>query len=151
VVATPEGARLRCVFQKLEGHVNCIAKWKGSAWSVLGSGMDDRVYALAVSGTNLYAGGTFTTAGNKVSAFAALAHISAAGGRFGGVWYSPAMGCRFTFSDATLGEPYRIQSCWSLAGGHWANLIGFNYPGLVIITDFSALGATNIFYRAVTP
>ena len=43
-----------------------IAKWDGSAWSALGSGMNgdgDIVYALAVSGTNLYAGGDFTTAG----------------------------------------------------------------------------------------
>ena len=43
---------------------NYIAKWNGSAWSALGSGMGgDPVYALAVSGTNLYAGGDFTTAG----------------------------------------------------------------------------------------
>ena len=89
---------------------NYIAKWDGSAWSALGSGMNgiclcaggerdqslrwgrvhhggrgagqlhrqmgrqrlvglglgderQRVYALAVSGTNLYAGGGFTTAG----------------------------------------------------------------------------------------
>jgi hypothetical protein len=44
---------------------NYIAKWDGSAWSALGSGMkyDDLVRALAVSGTNLYAGGGFTTAG----------------------------------------------------------------------------------------
>ena len=44
-----------------------IAKWDGSAWSALGSGMGDTYtpvsYALAVSGTNLYAGGCFTTAG----------------------------------------------------------------------------------------
>ena len=32
-------------------------------WSALGSGMDNEVYALAVSGTDLYAGGWFTTAG----------------------------------------------------------------------------------------
>jgi hypothetical protein len=29
----------------------------------LGSGVNDRVYALAVDGTNLYAGGDFETAG----------------------------------------------------------------------------------------
>ena len=42
-----------------------IAKWDGSAWSALGSGMwgGNAVYALAVSGTDLYAGGDFTTAG----------------------------------------------------------------------------------------
>jgi hypothetical protein len=50
---------------------NSIAKWDGSAWSALGSGMNaagypgwfPRVYALAVSGTNLYAGGSFSSAG----------------------------------------------------------------------------------------
>ncbi len=42
---------------------NRIAKWDGSAWSALGLGMSDVVYALAVSGTNLYAGGAFGTAG----------------------------------------------------------------------------------------
>ncbi len=48
-----------------------IAKWNGSAWSALGSGIagaiDPRVGigvdALAVVGTDLYAGGQFTTAG----------------------------------------------------------------------------------------
>ena len=49
--------------------VNRIAKWDGSAWSALGSGMMEPypltadVFALAVSGTDLYAGGQFTTAG----------------------------------------------------------------------------------------
>ena len=42
---------------------NYIAKWDGSAWSALGSGMNGVVYALAVSGTDLYAGGYFTSAG----------------------------------------------------------------------------------------
>jgi hypothetical protein len=42
---------------------NYIAKWNGSAWSALGSGMNSLVCALAVIGTDLYAGGYFTTAG----------------------------------------------------------------------------------------
>ncbi|QTA84808.1 Immunoglobulin domain-containing protein [Desulfonema magnum] len=41
-----------------------IAKWDGSAWTPLGSGMNGCVRALACdSGGNLYAGGYFTTAG----------------------------------------------------------------------------------------
>ncbi len=51
--------------------VNGIAKWDGTAWSALtgpsGTGTDGRVHALMVydngSGTALYAGGAFTTAG----------------------------------------------------------------------------------------
>src|SRR5258705_4589223 len=46
---------------------NSIAKWNGSSWSALGSGVGGgypyHVSALAVSGNNLYAGGLFTMAG----------------------------------------------------------------------------------------
>jgi hypothetical protein len=42
-----------------------IAKWNGSSWSALGSGVNDTVYALAVSGSELYAGGSFTAAGGS--------------------------------------------------------------------------------------
>lgn len=44
-----------------------IAKWDGTTWSPLGSGMNNQVRTLAVfddgSGPALYAGGSFTTAG----------------------------------------------------------------------------------------
>ena len=36
---------------------NRIAKWNGSAWSALGSGMNQVVHSLTVSGSDLYAGG----------------------------------------------------------------------------------------------
>ena len=44
-----------------------IAKWNGSAWSSLGSGVIDRVNALAVSRQKLYVGGQFLMAGGKIS------------------------------------------------------------------------------------
>ncbi|HVM49225.1 MAG TPA: hypothetical protein VMU04_14435 [Candidatus Acidoferrum sp.] len=47
---------------------NGIAKWNGSTWSSLGAGMNNSVWALAVSGSNLYAGGYFTTAGDVTNA-----------------------------------------------------------------------------------
>ena len=55
----------------------CIAQWNGSSWSALGSGMSGGygVAVLAVSGSTLYAGGEFTTAGTNVSANAALAYL----------------------------------------------------------------------------
>mgnify|MGYP001363851805 CR=1 FL=1 len=46
---------------------NRIAKWDGSSWAALGSGMNDIVRALTVyddgGGPELYAGGNFTSAG----------------------------------------------------------------------------------------
>lgn len=43
--------------------VNYIAKWNGSSWVPLGSGMNASVKTIVVSGTNVYAGGFFTEAG----------------------------------------------------------------------------------------
>ena len=43
---------------------NYVAKWNGTSWSALGTGMNTWVTALATdSAGNLYAGGLFTTAG----------------------------------------------------------------------------------------
>ena len=49
------------------GHVvaNNIAKWDGTQWQPLGSGMNDEVRTLAVYNGELIAGGEFNTAGGK--------------------------------------------------------------------------------------
>jgi hypothetical protein len=51
-----------------------VAKWDGTAWSALGSGLYNGVFnqtgqgtALALMGNDLYVGGQFTTAGDKPS------------------------------------------------------------------------------------
>lgn len=47
--------------------VNHVAKWNGSSWSALLNGFNDNVYALAVDGSNVYAGGAFTLGcGNSI-------------------------------------------------------------------------------------
>src|SRR2546426_3380503 len=47
---------------------NYIAKWNGSSWAALGSGIDSGlVSALAVSGSDLYAGGYFGSAGGSAA------------------------------------------------------------------------------------
>ena len=42
---------------------NYIADWNGSTWTGLSSGTNNIVYALSVYNNELYAAGTFTTAG----------------------------------------------------------------------------------------
>ena len=45
-----------------------IAKWNGSSWSALGSGLNSTVIKIILSNGDLYAGGTFTDAGGNASA-----------------------------------------------------------------------------------
>jgi len=74
---------------------NHIAIWNGSSWKALGGGIagpnphETTVYALAVSagGSNVYAGGNFTTAGGMSANCIALwngSHWSALGSGMGG-------------------------------------------------------------------
>ncbi len=52
-----------CLIQS-DRYVGYVARWDGSNWTLLGSGMNHTVYDLAVDGQdNIYAGGEFTSAG----------------------------------------------------------------------------------------
>jgi hypothetical protein len=131
-----------------------IAKWNGSAWSALGSGIDSSAYALAADGSgHLFVGGQFSLAGTTVSPFIAQANIGAglSAGRFGSLVYSPTTGFGCTFSDATIGQPYHIQTSPSLAAGSWTDFTNFTYTGAMVIRDPSAAAGPKKFYRAVSP
>ena len=49
-----------------------IARWDGEKWHPLGSGMSDRVRALAVFRDELIAGGAFTRAGGVAATYLAI-------------------------------------------------------------------------------
>jgi trimeric autotransporter adhesin len=73
------------VFTAMGGVANTarIAKWNGSAWSALSTGMSAEVFALVVDpANNLYAGGVFGTAGG-VAATASPSGTAAPGRRWG--------------------------------------------------------------------
>ncbi len=60
-----------------------IAKWNGSNWSALGTGispsygaLNGEVYAIAVNGTTVYAGGSFSSINNKGTAIPEARHIA---------------------------------------------------------------------------
>jgi hypothetical protein len=56
---------------------NHVAKWDGSAWSALGSGVNDTVNALAVDGAgHLFVGGCFTLAGTNAAPYVAEAILA---------------------------------------------------------------------------
>jgi hypothetical protein len=56
---------------------NYIAKWDGTSWAALGSGLNNSATAMAILGSGLYVGGQFTMAGGKASAYIAHALLSA--------------------------------------------------------------------------
>ncbi len=56
---------------------NNIAKWDGSSWSTLGSGVNGAVDSLAADGSgHLFVGGRFSVAGTNVSPFIAQANLA---------------------------------------------------------------------------
>jgi hypothetical protein len=68
---TPSGLYVGGKFTDAGGIANAdrIAKWNGSTWSAVSSSTEQiangEVFAIAVSGGKVYAGGTFTNAGNS--------------------------------------------------------------------------------------
>ena len=74
-----------------------------------------------------------------------------AGGRFSSLMYSPLTGFSRTFSDATPGQPSRIQTSFTLAAGSWTDFTNFTCTGPIVITEPSAVAVTKKFYRAVSP
>jgi hypothetical protein len=69
-----------------------LPKWNGSNWTPLGSGVNSNVSALAVSGSDLYVGGSFTTAGGiaakSIAKWNGSTWTALGSGMVGGV-YSP--------------------------------------------------------------
>ena len=126
---------------------NYIAKWNGSSWSALGSGVDGTVYALAVSVSDLYAGGRFTTAGGKVSAYIAKAIVNPpvlaiAPDGFGGFFIN--------FSGVP-GSGYRLQRAPTVKGP-WVSSGPQTAPasGLLEFWDLFPPPGQG-FYRSVQP
>ena len=67
-----------------------IARWSGSSWSALGSGLNGSVNTLAVdSSGNVYAGGSFTQAGGASANYVAR-------------WDGAAWGALGTGMDSTV-------------------------------------------------
>ena len=133
---------------------NCIAKWNGSAWLALGSGVAppgpySYVYALAVNGTDLYAGGDFTTAGGGTANYIAKwdgSAWSALGSGMSDVVYALAV----SGTDLYAGGGYNIAkwngSVWSalgsgISGGNFGvRALAASGTNLYAVGDFTTAG-----------
>jgi len=91
------------------GGANNIAKWDGSAWSALGTGVGSTVQALAVMGEDLYAGGGFTTAGGAAASLVA---------KWNGIgWSALGAGVNHTTSSARTVNALAVSGTDLYAGG----------------------------------
>jgi len=124
-----------------------IAKWNGSSWSPLGSGMaggdnSPWVLALAVSGSDLYAGGGFTTAGGKVSCYVARAYLE-----------RPFLSILHSGGDVTLSWPTFYESFVLQQNPDAANTNGWSDATCPLTTNGATKSATvpltppNQFFR----
>jgi hypothetical protein len=116
---------------------NCIAQWNGSRWSPLGYGLGSSygrpaygyVTALAVSGSTLYAGGNFSSAGGSPADYIA---------QWNGTSWSP-LGSGMNHLVAALavsGSTLYAGGQFTTAGGNAANYIA-QWDG----SSWSALGS----------
>jgi hypothetical protein len=124
--------------------VNNIAKWDGTTWSSLGTGLNGSVAGIAISGTDVYVGGSFTTAGGIAANGVAKWN--------GSVWSPVGSGPGHSVEDLAISASgiyvggsaaapdYKgVVSFWN--GSTWA-ILGTQFEGG--ITDVAVSGS-NIF------
>ena len=109
--------------------VNRVAYWNGTTWSGLGGGVGGgtgtvEVKALAVSGSDLYVGGLFTTAGGSLT-------VNSVAKWDGSAWSALANG-------ATVGISGALQTVYALSVGD-----GYLYAGGSFATS-GGVTATNV-------
>jgi len=138
-----------------KSNVRCVWKWNGTGWAPLGSGMAHsghglitKVFALAVAPDGgLYAGGSFTRAGNVMTSGIAKWNGSAWSALGGGIDARGSVRALTVASDGTL----YAGGDFKLAGGVRANGIakwnGYSWSALG-----PGLGANaGVYGLAVTP
>ncbi len=91
-------------------------QYDGGTWYTLGSGVNDRVYAIAVSGSDLYVGGWFTQAGGSPANYIARWD--------GSSWHSLGAGVNHIVAAiAVSGSDVYVGGYFTAAGGSPAGYI----------------------------
>jgi hypothetical protein len=139
---------------------NYIAKWNGTSWSALGSGLGvgyglAYVNALAVSGSTLYAGGFFYTAGSYPANFIAKwngSSWSALGSGLGGNGVNALAvsgGTLYAGGDFSGSGSITANNIAKWNGTSWSALgSGFDGPVSALAVSGSTLYAGGSFTRA---
>ena len=135
---------------------NNIAKWNGQRWEALGEGLDGEgkdplVFALAASGTDVYASGTFSMAGDQREANVI---------KWNGKAWEPLEGLRgFVGPMAISGSDLYVAGKFDLAGdeptisvakwdGQRWEVIGSGFP---YVTTSIAADGSNVYVNALPP
>jgi hypothetical protein len=110
-----------------ESAANRIAKWNGTSWSALGSGMNGEVRALVTAGSSVYAGGFFTMSGGVPANYVAKWN--------GSSWTNLGSGMNsHVYALAVSGNDLYAGGWFTTAGGSAANYIamwnGSSWGGL---------------------
>ena len=130
---------------------NCIAKWNGSSWSALAGGLNSAVFSLAVSGGDLYVGGTFTRATNAGPVAVAAGWVAKWNGS---IWSSLGAGIEGAVRTMTVvGGDLYIGGSFTVPGGSVASRVAkwngstWSALGSGMDNDVLALAAsgTNLF------
>ncbi len=130
-------------------QANHIARWNGSTWLVLGSGMNSYVTALITYGTDLIAGGGFTQAGGVSANYVARwngSTWSALGSGMSGGWITEVSALTVYGTDLIAGGIFTQAggtsanyiarwngSSWSALG---SGMSGATYPGVYALTVY---------------
>ena len=127
-----------------------IARWNGSSWSALGSGIQGQVYALTVYGTDLIAGGLFTQAGGTSANYIAGwngSSWSALGTGMSGGWFTHVAALTVYGGELIAGGvfthagPVSVNHIARWNGGSWnalgAGMFGTTYPGVYALTVYN--------------
>jgi hypothetical protein len=157
-------------FFTMAGHavVNQIGRWDGTNWSALGAGIVGkmtlgRVVGLALNGSDLYVGGTFTNAGgvtvSNVAKWNGTTWSALGTGMNGGVWTIATDGANayaggnFTVAGGVSAN-YIAKwngSSWSALGSGLNNVVtavAIGSDGIYAAGSFTSAGGTNANYIA---
>ena len=96
--------------------VTNIARWDGSSWSALGSGLDNQALAMAVNGSDVYVGGNFIKAGGVTANYIAKWN--------GSTWSALGTGLNGSVSAISVGsDGIYVGGTFTTAGGATANQV----------------------------